>query len=121
MPAPLLRTSDHRYGRWRDHPQLINGITHRLGTGCQWRKPPERIGLWQTARRRHQLRSADGTWERLLQHVRSLAEVAGDGDGAWSVNVDSTSIRARQLAPAATKAEPLVPPASSKEAETKAS
>jgi transposase len=91
---------------------VINGIIHRLSTGCQWRKLPERFGPWQTVHKRHQLWSADGTWERLLQHVQALADAARDID--WNVNVDSTSIRAHQHSEGAPKAEP---PAHSKGAE----
>jgi transposase len=43
---------------------VINGIIHRLGTGCQWRQLPERFGPWQTVHKHHMLWSADGTWER---------------------------------------------------------
>ncbi|MFD3734711.1 transposase [Streptomyces sp. NPDC058632] len=44
---PLLPTGDNRCGRWRDRCPVINGIIQRLGTGCQWREPPERFGPWQ--------------------------------------------------------------------------
>lgn len=74
--APLLPTSSNRCGQWRDHRQVINGIIHRLSTGCQWRRLPDRFGPWQTVHKRHQLWSADGTWERLLQHVQALADAA---------------------------------------------
>ncbi|WP_406182101.1 IS5 family transposase [Streptomyces canus] len=101
---PLLPTSNNRCGRWRDHRQVINGIIHRLSTGCQWRKLPERFGPWQTIHKRHQLWSADGTWERLFQHVQAVADAAGDID--WNINVDSTSVRAHQHAAGAPKAAP---------------
>ncbi|WP_373430190.1 IS5 family transposase [Streptomyces sp. V1I1] len=93
---PLLPMSNNRCGRWRDHRQVINGIIHRLSTGCQWRKLPERFGSWQTVHKRHMLWSADGTWERLLQHVQAVADAAGDVD--WNINIDSTSVRAHQHA-----------------------
>ncbi|MFD6150311.1 IS5 family transposase [Streptomyces sp. NPDC060243] len=93
---PLLPTSTGRCGRWRDHCQVINGIIHRLGTGCQWRQLPARYGPWQTIHKRHMLWSADGTWERLLQHVQAVADAGGGID--WNINIDSTSIRAHQHA-----------------------
>ncbi|WP_404828352.1 IS5 family transposase [Streptomyces canus] len=93
---PLLPKSNHRCGRWRDHRQVINGIIHRLSTGCQRRKLPERFGPWQTVHKRHMLWSADGTWERLLQHVQAAADAAGEVD--WNINIDSTSIRAHHHA-----------------------
>lgn len=93
---PLLPKSNNRCGRWRDHRQVINGIIHRLSTGCQWRRLPERFGPWQTVHKRHQLWSADGTWWGLLQRVQAVADAEGDID--WNINVDSTSIRAHQHA-----------------------
>lgn len=109
---PLLPTSNNRCGRWRDHRQVINGIIHRLSTGCQWRKLPERFGPWQTVHSRHMLWSADGTWERLLQRVQAIADAAGEVD--WNVNIDSTSIRAHQHAAGAPKNPPSRPPSASK-------
>ncbi|RLU79739.1 hypothetical protein CTZ27_36535 [Streptomyces griseocarneus] len=46
--------------------------------------------------KRHLLWSADGTWERLVQHVQAAVGVSGDID--WDINVDSTSIRVHQYA-----------------------
>lgn len=104
---PLLPKSNNRCGRWRDHRQVINGIIHRLSTGCQWRRLPERFGPWQTVHKRHQLWSADGTWWGLLQRVQAVADAEGDID--WNINVDSTSIRAHQHAAGAPKAPPTLP------------
>ncbi|MFE3770679.1 MULTISPECIES: transposase [unclassified Streptomyces] len=39
---PLLLKSNNRCGRWRDHRQVINGIIHRLGTGCRTVSAPTR-------------------------------------------------------------------------------
>lgn len=51
--------------------------------------------------------SADGTWERLLQHVQALADADGEID--WNINVDSTSVRAHQHAAGAPKTTPPAP------------
>lgn len=48
--------------------------------------------------------SADGTWERLLQHVQAVAGTAGHID--WNINVDSTVVRAHQHAAGAPTAPP---------------
>ncbi|MFC5253612.1 IS5 family transposase [Streptomyces nigrescens] len=109
---PLLPMTNSRCGRWRDHRQVINGIIHRLSTGCQWRKLPERFGPWQTIHKRHMLWSADGTGERLLQHVQAVADAEGGID--WHINIDSTSIRAHQHAAGAPKDPPPAPPRASK-------
>lgn len=109
---PLLPVSNNRCGRWRDHRQVINGIIHRLGTGVQWRELPERFGPWKTVHKRHLLWSADGTWDRLLQHVQAVADAEGDID--WNINVDSTVVRAHQHAAGAPTNPPPMPPGSSK-------
>ncbi|WUO77217.1 IS5 family transposase [Streptomyces canus] len=105
--GPLLPKINNRCGRWRDHRQVINGIIHRLSTGCQWRKLPERFGPWQTIHKRHMLWSADGTWDRLLQHVQAVADAERGID--WNINIDSTSIRAHQHAAGAPTAPPPIP------------
>lgn len=112
---PLLPVSNNRCGRWRNHRQVINRIIHRLSTGCQWRKLPERFGPWQTVHKRHMLWSADGIWERLLQHVQAVADARGGID--WDVNVDSTSVRAHQHAGGAPKVPPPAPSDASKGAD----
>ncbi|MFU9037365.1 MULTISPECIES: IS5 family transposase [Streptomyces] len=93
---PFLPVSNRRCGRWRDHRQVIDGILHRVRTGVQWRDLPERFGPWKTVYERHRLWSADGTWERLLQHVQAEADAAGEID--WDISVDSTIVRAHQHA-----------------------
>jgi transposase len=56
--------------------------------------------------------SADGTWERLLQHVQALADAECRID--WDINVDSTSVRAHQHAAGAPQVPPPAAPAPSK-------
>ncbi|WP_326614322.1 IS5 family transposase [Streptomyces scopuliridis] len=75
---------------------MIDGILHRVRTGVRWRDLPERFGPWKTVHERHRLRSADGTWERMLQQVRAAADAAGEID--WDISVDSTIVRAHQHA-----------------------
>jgi transposase len=105
----FLPVSNGRCGRWRDHPQVINGVLHRVRTGAQWRDLPERFGPWKTVYERHRLWSADGTWGRLLQQVRAEADAAGQID--WNVSVDSTIVRAHQQAAGArTDPPPVVTP-----------
>lgn len=101
---PFLPVSNRRCGRWRDHRQVIDGILHRVRTGVQWRDLPERFGPWKTVYERHRLWSADGTWERLLQHVQAAADAAGEID--WDISVDSTIVRAHQHAAGARTGPP---------------
>ncbi|WP_394854482.1 IS5 family transposase [Streptomyces albogriseolus] len=93
---PFLPVSNGRCGRWRDRRQVIDGILQRVRTGVQWRDLPERFGPWKTVYERHRLRSADGTWERLLQQVQAAADAEGEID--WDISVDSTIVRAHQHA-----------------------
>ncbi|MEV6246849.1 IS5 family transposase [Streptomyces sp. NPDC051742] len=106
---PFLPVSNGRCGRWRDHRQVINVIPHRVRTGVQWRDLPERFGPWKTVYERHRLRSADGTWGRLLQQVQAEADAAGEID--WDISVDSTIVRAHQHA-AGARTDPPPAPAS---------
>lgn len=53
---PLLPSADgRRGGRWRDHRQVINGISWRLRTGAPWRDVPEKYGPWKTLHERLRL------------------------------------------------------------------
>lgn len=95
--APLLPDSTgRRGGQWRDHRQVIEGIAWRYRTGSPWRDLPARFGPWQTAWKRHNQWSADGTWQRLVTAAQTHADAAGDLD--WLVAVDSTIVRAHQHA-----------------------
>ncbi|MFE9138501.1 IS5 family transposase [Streptomyces sp. NPDC007355] len=104
---PFLPVSNRRWGRWRDHRQVIDGILHRVRTGVQWRDLPDRFGPWKTVYERHRLWSADGTWERLLQQVQAAADAAGEID--WDISVDSTIVRAHQHAAGARTDPPPAP------------
>jgi transposase len=94
---PLLPSSTgRRGGQWRDHRQVMEGIAWRYRTGSPWRDLPARFGPWQTAWKRHNRWSADGTWQRLVTAAQAHADAVGDLD--WLVAVDSTIVRAHQHA-----------------------
>jgi transposase len=94
--APLLPVSSGRCGRWRDHRQVIEAIVWRYRTGSPWRDLPPSFGPWQTAWKRLDRWSRDGTWERLLTAVQADADAAGELD--WVASVDSSIVRAHQHA-----------------------
>src|SRR3954469_8732529 len=98
---PLLPPPGRRGGRWRDHRQVINAILWQAKTGVPWRDLPERYGPWKTAHERLRKWTADGTWDRILEHV----VVKDDAVGAveWTISVDSSSVRAHQHAAGARK------------------
>lgn len=104
--APLLPAqSGQQGGRWRSHRQVIDAILWKERTGAPWRDLPERYGPWKTAHERLRKWAADGTWERILEHVivkdDSLGTLADNV--AFVVSVDSTSVRAHQHAAGARK------------------
>lgn len=74
----------------------IDGIRHRVRTGCPWRDLPERFGPWQTIYGLFRRWQRDGTWSRLLDALRTRADAAGRI--TWELNVDSTVCRAHQHA-----------------------
>lgn len=98
---PLLPPAGRRGGRWRDHRQVINAMLWQANTGVPWRDLPERYGPWKTAHERLRTWTADGTWDRILEHV----VVKDDAVGAveWTISVDSSSVRAHQHAAGARK------------------
>ncbi len=94
---PLLPTTDgKRGGQFRDHRVIIEAIAWRFRTGSPWRDLPERFGAWQTAWRRHDEWSRNGTWHRLL--AAAQADADAEGTLGWMVSVDSSIVRAHQHA-----------------------
>ena len=99
--APLLPVSAGRGGRWKDHRQVLNAIVWKLRTGAPWRDIPDRYGSWKTAHERLRRWSADGTWDRILEHVQVHDDAVGEIE--WTFHVDSTVVRAHQHAAGARK------------------
>ena len=82
---------------WADHRRTTNGVLFGASTGLQWRDSPERFGPWQTVSERFRRWRDDGTWLRLLGHLRRAADRAGPID--WGLLcVDSTTVRASRSA-----------------------
>ena len=95
--APLLPSrGGRRGGRWRDHRTVINGILWKLRTGAPSRDVPERYGPWQTCADRLYRWRRDGTWDRILAHVRTRSDAVGEI--VWEVSIDSSTTRAHQHA-----------------------
>lgn len=78
--APVLVASDIAPGRWRDHRQVLAAIAWRTRTGMPWRALPERFGPWQTAWKRFDRWSKDGTLARLRQAAGDDPELAASLD-----------------------------------------
>ena len=75
---------------------MVEGIVWKYRTGAPWRDLPERFGPWQTAWKRHDTWSDDGTWHRVWQALQATADAAGDLD--WMVSADSSIARVHQHA-----------------------
>jgi transposase len=106
---PMLPRHPRQGRRWNDHRVVIDGILHRARTGCPWRDLPERFGNWKTVYGRHRRWSGDGTWEKILDRLRTGCDEA-EGE-AWTVAVDATVVRAHQHAAGARHAPPKDIPA----------
>lgn len=92
---PLLPTASTKGGRpFRDHRMVVEAIVWRYRTGSPWRDLPEEFGSWQTAWRRHNQSSKDGTWDRIFAVVLTAAADTDRID--WAISVDSTVNRAHQ-------------------------
>lgn len=94
---PLLPDrSPRRGGRWADHRLVINGVLWRTRTGSPWRDLPDCFGHWKTVYSRHRRWSGDGTWETILDELRTGCDTEEGPE--WTVSVDATIARAHQHA-----------------------
>jgi len=75
---------------------MVEGIVYPCRCGIAWRDVPEVFGPWQTIWTWHRRLAGDGTWDRVLQRLLSVADATGMID--WAVSVDSTVARAHQHA-----------------------
>lgn len=92
---PLLPSSAGRRGRpFRDDRRVVEGIIYRYRCGIAWRDVPAEFGPWQTIWKRHRRYSGDGTWDKILAGLLTVADARGEVD--WAVSVDSTVNRAHQ-------------------------
>ena len=108
--VPLLPGGVRRRGRrWADHRRVIDGVLWRVRTGSPWRDLPAGYGNWKTVFNRHRRWSADGTWELILDQLRTGADEQDGGE--WRVAVDATVIRVHQHAAGARYQPPKDVPA----------
>lgn len=93
MLEPLLPASSRR-GRPRKYAlrDLVNGVRHRVRTGCPWRDVPERYGPWWRVYALFACWQVRGVWERIESALLAAADAAGKL--SWQVSVDSTTSRA---------------------------
>jgi transposase len=71
---------------------VVDGIFFRTRTGCPWRDLSEGFGNRKTVYNRHRRWSGDGTWEQVLDRLRTGCDEVEGKD--WTVSADSTVVRA---------------------------
>lgn len=77
----------------RDRRVILNAILWVLRTGVPWRDLHPEFGPWSTAWDFFDKWTKDGTFDKVLRRLRSLA-IPHDADPAESWCIDGTSIRA---------------------------
>ncbi|MFC8491515.1 IS5 family transposase [Streptomyces sp. NPDC057235] len=98
-----LLPKDARVGRplvW-SRRRLIDGIRFRVRTGVPWRDVPVTYGPWNRIYDSFRRWQRNGTWQRILTRLQSLAD--SEGAIARDLGVDSTVCRAHQHAAGARK------------------
>ncbi|MFF5390258.1 transposase [Streptomyces sp. NPDC013012] len=102
VPEPLL-PKDARVGRPLVWPRrrLIDGTRFRVRTGVPWRDVPVAYGPWSRIYDSFRRWQRNGTWQRILTRLQSLAD--SEGAIAWDLGVHSTVCRAHQHAAGAHK------------------
>ncbi|MCX4398670.1 MULTISPECIES: IS5 family transposase [unclassified Streptomyces] len=106
---PLLPTGV-RAGRppvWARR-RLIDGIRFRVRTGVPWRDVPVEYGPWSRIYDLFRRWQRNGTWQRIITRLQSLADAKGAI--TWDLSVDSTVCRAHQHAAGARSHGDLEPP-----------
>lgn len=77
-----------------DRRDVVDGIFWILRTGSPWRDLPEEFGKWGTVWDLFDKWNADGTWDEILDRLRSTyADIDGE---LWCV--DGTTVRAARCA-----------------------
>jgi transposase len=77
-----------------DRRDIVNAILYVAATGCQWRALPDCYPNWNTVHRYHLAWSRDGTWEAIVDRLRTLVRVQEGHEPGPSVGiVDARSVR----------------------------
>lgn len=94
---PLIPTR----GRSHDDRLFINAVVFHNKTGAAWRDLPERFGKWNSIYQRFNRWSKLGIWEQIFQITADPEPLV--------IMVDSTTVRANQVAAGQKKAQPNQP------------
>jgi len=87
-PGAMGRPAKH------DKRDIVNAILYVAATGCQWRALPACYPHWNTVHRYHLTWSRDGTWEAVVDRLRTLMREREGHDPQPSAGiVDARSVQ----------------------------
>lgn len=99
-------SGDGRMGRPLKHDRrsVVNAILYVSATGCQWRALPACYPNWNTVHRYHLAWSRDGTWEAIVDRLRTLVREKEGREADPSAGViDARSVRGAATVTSATR------------------
>jgi putative transposase len=98
---PIIRDLDppQHTGRKRTDPrQMLDGIIHRMRSGCQWNQLPKELGDDSTIHRTFQRWEACGLFPRIWAVIQTRCEELGGVDWKWQ-SADTAMGKARMGGP----------------------
>jgi putative transposase len=98
LVEPLLprgpRSTQAGRPREVDLREVVNALFYHAREGCSWRALPHDFPSWKTVYNYFQFWNADGTWQKLLDVLRTLARAqAGRSPTPSAAAIDSQSVR----------------------------
>ena len=99
--APIIRELDppkHTGRKGTDPRLMLNGIIHRMRSGCQWNQLPQELGDDSTIQRTFQRWAAGGLFPRIWAVIQTRCEELGGVDWAWQ-SADTAMGKARMGGP----------------------
>ncbi len=77
-----------------DRRDIVNAIFYVAATGCQWRALPACYPNWSTVHSYHLTWSRDGTWEAIVDRLRTLVREREGRDAEPSAgSIDARSVQ----------------------------
>lgn len=84
--------------------RIVDAVLYVAATGCQWRALPPHYPHWNTVHRYHLAWSRDGTWEAIVDRLRTLVrDQEGHEPGPSASVVDARSVRGASTVGSATR------------------
>lgn len=93
---PLFTHGPHTRGAKPriDRRAILNAITYRVRTGCQWRYLPHDFPNWSTVATCFRTWRLDGRWQRVLDVVRGqVRQQAGKDPAPTAAIIDTQSVK----------------------------